>query len=85
MLPKQPTLQLLPRNLMNELDRIIELESRVAFQEETLDQLNTVVSQQELEIEKLKRMIKIINQQVKSFSLDNNHSSPDQEPPPPHY
>lgn len=70
---------------MSDQERIIELESRVAFQEDTLDQLNQVVSQQELEIEKLKRMIKIINQQIKNFSLDNSHGHSDQEPPPPHY
>lgn len=70
---------------MTDQERIAELESRVAFQEETLDKLNDVVSHQELEIEKLTRMVKIINQQMKSLRLDDGHFSPENEPPPPHY
>lgn len=70
---------------MTDQERITELESRVAFQEETLDQLNDAVSKQELEIERLTRMVKIINQQLKSLRLDDSINAPDDEPPPPHY
>ena len=70
---------------MKDQDRITELESRVAFQEDTLDQLNDAVSKQELEIERLTRMIKIMSQQVKSLRLDDPAGAPDDEPPPPHY
>ncbi|MGH1461336.1 MAG: SlyX family protein [Neptuniibacter sp.] len=70
---------------MKDQERITELESRVAFQEETLDTLNDAVSKQELEIERLTRMIKVISQQLKSLRLDNPSSAPDDEPPPPHY
>ncbi|MCP4598411.1 SlyX family protein [Neptuniibacter sp.] len=70
---------------MNDQERITELESRVAFQEDTLDTLNEIVSRQELEIEQLKRMIKVMNQRMKSLSNDSPTSSPDDEPPPPHY
>ena len=70
---------------MNDQARITELESRVAFQEDTLDKLNHVVAQQELEIERLTRMVKIINQQLKSFRLDSLENMPEDEPPPPHY
>lgn len=70
---------------MNDQERITELESRVAFQEDTLDTLNDIVSRQELEIEQLKRMIKVMNQRMKSLSNDSPTSSPDDEPPPPHY
>lgn len=70
---------------MNDQARITELESRVAFQEDTLDKLNNAVAQQELEIERLTRMVKIINQQLKSLRLDTPENMPDDEPPPPHY
>ncbi|MGB0204564.1 MAG: SlyX family protein [Neptuniibacter sp.] len=70
---------------MTDQERITELESRVAFQEDTLDQLNDAVSKQELEIERLTRMVKIINQQLKSLRLDDPINAPDDEPPPPHY
>lgn len=70
---------------MTDQERITELESRVAFQEETLDQLNDAVSKQELEIERLTRIVKIINQQLKSLRLDDPINAPYDEPPPPHY
>jgi len=69
---------------MSDLDRITELETRVAFQEETLDKLNEVVGRQELEIERLTRMVKLINGQLKQF--DNGYfKRPEDETPPPHY
>ncbi len=71
--------------VMNDQERIIELESRVAFQEETLDELNTIVSRQELELERLTRMVKLINQQLKSLPMEFAASNPGDEPPPPHY
>ncbi|EAR60988.1 SlyX family protein [Neptuniibacter caesariensis] len=70
---------------MNQQERIDELESRVAFQEDTLDKLNEIVSRQEIEIERLTRMIKVINQQVKNINLDQGPGNPEDEPPPPHY
>ncbi|WP_299180674.1 SlyX family protein [uncultured Neptuniibacter sp.] len=70
---------------MNDQERIIELESRVAFQEDTLEKLNVAVSSQEIEIEQLKRMIKLMNQQLKNLTLELPSSAPGDEPPPPHY
>lgn len=70
---------------MNDQERLTELESRVAFQEDTLDTLNEIVSRQELEIEQFKRMIKVMNQRMKSLTNDSPTGSPDDEPPPPHY
>ncbi|PIE23632.1 MAG: SlyX protein [Neptuniibacter caesariensis] len=69
---------------MSDSERIDELESRVAFQEETLDKLNNIVSQQEIEIERLTRMIKLINQQLKNLVLDAGDRQPEDELPP-HY
>ncbi len=70
---------------MNDQERITELESRVAFQEDTLDKLNSIVTEQEMEIERLTRMIKIINQNLKSISSELPGSRTEDEPPPPHY
>ncbi|MDF2182230.1 SlyX family protein [Neptuniibacter sp. CAU 1671] len=69
---------------MNTEDRVTELETRVAFQEDTLDKLNQVVSQQELDIERLTRMLKLMHQQLQSLS-QNGISSADDSTPPPHY
>lgn len=70
---------------MTEQERINELETRVAFQEELLDKLNDAVSRQELEIEKLTRIVKVLNQQLKTLRLDDAGTAPEDEPPPPHY
>ncbi|WP_415897678.1 SlyX family protein [Neptuniibacter sp. QD72_48] len=70
---------------MNDQERITELETRVAFQEDTLDKLNNMVASQEIELERLKRMLKIMNQQLKNLTVDGVAGSGDNEPPPPHY
>jgi SlyX protein len=70
---------------MTDQERIDELETRVAFQEDTLDKLNSIVSSQEIEIQKLTRMMKVFSQQVKNISIDMPTSRPEDEPPPPHY
>lgn len=68
---------------MSDAERMEDLESRIAFQEDTLDKLNDVVSRQELEIERLTRMIKIINSQLKQLDLGGGDEVVDE--PPPHY
>lgn len=70
---------------MTDQERITELESRVAFQEDTLDQLNNMVATQEIELERLKRMIKILSQQLKNLTIDGTSGTAENEPPPPHY
>ena len=70
---------------MTEQERIDELETRVAFQEDTLDKLNDIVSAQALEMQKMTRMIKVFSQQVKSLTNDMPTSGPEDEAPPPHY
>ena len=65
-------------------DRISELESRVAFQEQMIDQLNDVVTKQDRMLMDLSRLVKILNQKVnqeQGQEVDVEAS----EPPPPHY
>ncbi len=69
---------------MNTEDRVTELETRVAFQEDTLDKLNQVITKQELDIERLTRTIKVIHQQLQALS-QTGISSADDSTPPPHY
>ncbi|MFC6671767.1 SlyX family protein [Marinobacterium aestuariivivens] len=66
---------------MSDAERMEDLESRIAFQEDTLDKLNDVVSRQELEIERLTRMIKIINSQLKQLDLGGGDEVADEPPP----
>ncbi|MFW1677985.1 SlyX family protein [Pontibacter sp. JAM-7] len=69
---------------MNTSDRITELETRIAFQEDTLDKLNQVIAQQELDLEKLTRMVQLMNQQLRTLVQDGNSVVNDTTPPP-HY
>lgn len=64
---------------MSEADRIAELESRIAFQEEAIDKLSDIVARQETDLERLTRMIQILNSEIKSGGIE------DSDQPPPHY
>ena len=69
---------------MNHDERITELESRVAFQEDALDKLNDVIAQQDKTIFELKKLITVFNQQLKTVGQESQDSSFN-DAPPPHY
>jgi len=64
--------------------RIAELESRVAFQEHTLNELNDVIVDQSARIDQLTRSIEQMKSQMRSLA-SNDVVSESAEPPPPHY
>ena len=66
------------------LSRIAELESRLAFQDDTVEQLNTVVSDQDQRIARLETLLRRTREQVEML-LPLMHGAPGEEPPPPHY
>ncbi len=69
---------------MPDQERIAELESRVAFQEDAIDKLSDVIARQDIELVQLKELVLSLHKQIKLMDLssptDNGH-----EPPPPHY
>jgi len=69
---------------MNSAERIDELESRLAFQELTLAQLNDVIVEQRRELDELRRRFERalgdLNSVRELMVVD-----PSSEPPPPHY
>ncbi|MFL0810681.1 MAG: SlyX family protein [Agarilytica sp.] len=68
---------------MNE-EKVIELESRLAFQEDMLEGLNKHIASQENEIIVLHRQLQHLNSKIKS--LENAVGEADDENvPPPHY
>lgn len=70
---------------MHELvERVVELEMRVAFQDDTMQRLNTVVTEQSLRIEQLERRLDLMLSDLKSLR-GLLYADPTQEPPPPHY
>lgn len=68
--------------MTNEI-RLNDLESRIAFQEDTLDKLNDIVARQEKELDQLKRMVLILSTQLRSF--DAGEGMPKANEVPPHY
>ncbi|WP_207062496.1 SlyX family protein [Motiliproteus sp. SC1-56] len=70
--------------MQNPEERLIELETRTAFQEDTVQSLSDTVARQQRELDDLREMVRIINKQLKSLS-EGHPQSVGEEPPPPHY
>lgn len=64
--------------------RLVELESRVAFQEHTLQELNAVVARQQQEILHLRRELDALRAQVRALA-PALVAGRGEETPPPHY
>lgn len=70
---------------MDELEeRVVELEMRVAFQDDTIQRLNTVVTAQSQRLEQLERRLELVLTDLKNLR-GLLYADPSQEPPPPHY
>ncbi len=65
-------------------NRIIELETKIAFQEHVISELNDVVSQQQKDISTLIFKVEQLQTYVKKLTPANIASQAD-ETPPPHY
>ena len=65
-------------------ERIAELESRLAFQDDVIDKLNDVVTNQQQQLDKISRELVNLRGQVKSLA-PSNVATESEETPPPHY
>lgn len=65
-------------------ERVTELESRVAFQDDTIQKLNDVIVEQQGRIDQLSAQMAVLKEQIQALvpELLANES---QETPPPHY
>jgi len=70
---------------IHKLEQHVEaLESRNAFQDDVIEQLNNELTIHQSEIAELKAQLKIVAERIKSNSTVDTGKI-EQEPPPPHY
>ena len=66
--------------------RISELESRLEFQEETIQKLNDEMVQIQHKLFAQEKQLKRLNERLQARGEDEDGADPNQiEPPPPHY
>lgn len=65
-------------------DRIVDLETKLAFQDETINELNNVITDQQNQLDELREEIRLLNLRVVSIT-ESTPDSNEKEPPPPHY
>ncbi len=67
-------------------EQLIDLQTRVAYQEDTLEQLNQVITQQDADIAQLKQQIRILAQRLEdSLRTQGQEGELIQDERPPHY
>lgn len=64
---------------------IIELESKLAFQEDTVHSLSNELMEHQKRIELLQRQVQILADKLRQLPDDLGILRPEEEPPPPHY
>jgi len=67
-------------------DELIELQTRLAYQEDTIQQLNNVITQQDATILQLQQQMRLLAKRVDEISFTQDGSSDDViNDRPPHY
>lgn len=70
-------------NLLNQ--RICELETKLSFQENTIEDLNNVIINQQFSLDKIQQQLRLLAQKMRNLEPNNNIASQSEETPPPHY
>ncbi len=65
-------------------DQLTDLQTRLAFQEESIEELNRTVVRQAREMDELRHELKELRRQLRALT-PSNIASEAEETPPPHY
>ncbi|MCJ2378164.1 SlyX family protein [Vibrio sp. ZSDZ34] len=65
-------------------ERINDMECKLAFQDQTIDELNDALSKQQMLITVMQDQMKFVVGKVKNMD-SSNMADPSEETPPPHY
>jgi SlyX protein len=67
-------------------EQLIDLQTRVAYQEDTLEQLNQVITQQDADIIQLKQQVRLLAQRLEdAVRTQAPAGAPVEDERPPHY
>lgn len=69
---------------MNE-DRLIDLETRLVYQDDLLEQLNQTVARQDRRIAELERYLELVSERYRALREQLDHLDSHEDTPPPHY
>ncbi|RLW67633.1 MAG: hypothetical protein B6D71_16090 [gamma proteobacterium symbiont of Stewartia floridana] len=74
-----------PDNRRSDMDeQLVELESRIAFQDQAIHSLSETVAAQQQQIDALNSALKALREKLKALEPSPIQSN-ETEPPPPHY
>ena len=67
-------------------NKIIDLQSKLAFQDETINELNEVITDQQNQLDQLREEIRLLSLRIASVAESTaGAGTEEKEPPPPHY
>ena len=69
--------------MSDDIDMLVDLQTRLAFQDQAITELNEVITDQQKQIDRLQAQLTILNDQLKMLE-DSVDSKPADEKPP-HY
>ena len=71
---------------MDDLEaRIADLEVRLVFQDDSIQSLSQLVTQQQLEMERMRRALEVLARRQSELAASMPGEATDDDQPPPHY
>ena len=70
---------------MSDNDRLIELEIKMAYQEDLLHALNNIVTEQQIQIQRLEKTCQLLYDRINSLADESNRTDKIVNEIPPHY